>query len=287
MTVQRNGDVVQSLRGKTVLVTGAAQGIGLSMTRRLHAAGASLVLVDVAKGPLHSLTAEIRDQGGHVLSKPMDVSNRDDVLALCDEVTTKFAGVDVLVNNAAIGPERNNPAYLLKRPKFWTTPDELWLSMMRINVFGPQLMTRVFVRQMIDRGWGRIVNLTTSLDTMYRQGIGAYGPCKAALEAASRIMHQDLEGTGVTVNVLLPGGPVNTQMVPPDCGLKQEDLIQPEQMTAPLMWLCSEDSDGVSGLRFVARKWDESLAPAQRVEEATAPIAWPQLGAQSQFPVRS
>ncbi|MFB9127539.1 SDR family oxidoreductase [Paraburkholderia dipogonis] len=277
-------DTTRFLRGKTVLITGAAQGIGLALTRHLNAAGANLVLVDIAKSALGEVTEEMRSQGGHVLAKHMDVANRDCVMDLAEEVEAHFPSVDVLVNNAAIGPERNNPAYLREKPKFWTTPDELWLSMLRINVFGPQLLSRVFVSQMFERGWGRIVNVTTSLDTMYRQGIGAYGPCKAALEAASRIMYQDLEGTGVTVNVLVPGGPVKTQMVPMDCGLNPSDLIQPEQMSSPLLWLCNNASDGYSGMRIVAREWDESLPLQRRLEQASAPIAWPQLGAQSRFP---
>jgi 3-oxoacyl-[acyl-carrier protein] reductase len=272
---------MENLTGKTVLVTGAALGIGRTFSIGLHEAGANLVLVDVLREPLMDLAAQL---GSLAMGVPMDISDVAAARRLHDEVREKFGAVDVLVNNAAIGPEKNSARYLIDKPKFWSTPDDLWLAMLRVNVFGAQLMTRTFVQGMIERGWGRIVNITTSLDTMYRQGIGAYGPCKAALEAATRIMAQDLEGSGVTANVLVPGGPVNTRMVPQDNGLPQETLIQPEQMLTPLLWLCTDEANGCNAIRIVARNWKSEEPLALRLRNATAPVAWPQLGAQSVFP---
>lgn len=280
-------NVQSDLRGKTVLVTGAAMGIGRTFALGLAQSGAALVLVDVAKEPLAETASEVDQLGVPVLSVAIDISHPQDVLALEQSIRQRFGGVDVLVNNAAIGPEKNSPRYLVDKPKFWTTPDELWLAMLRVNVFGAQLMARTFVPGMLDREWGRIVNITTSLDTMYRPGIGAYGPCKAALEALTRIMAQDLEDTGVTANVLVPGGPVNTRMVPQDSGLSPKDLIQPEQMLSPLLWLCSSEASKVTATRIIAQKWNDNLPIEQRLQAASAPVAWPQLGAQSLFPTAS
>ncbi|KQX21370.1 SDR family NAD(P)-dependent oxidoreductase [Variovorax sp. Root434] len=276
---------VKELKGRTALVTGAAQGIGLSIAQRFAAAGANLVLVDVADHELQQVATHLRERGAGVVAKVMDIADRPSAQALHAELDGASIGVDILINNAAIGPERNDPAYLVAKPKFWSTPDALWLEMLRVNVFGAQLLSTVFAPDMVRRGWGRIINVSTSLDTMYRQGIGPYGPCKAALEASSRIMFQDLQGTGVTVNVLLPGGPVNSRMVPADCGIDPEDLIQPDQLAKPALWLCSNEANDVTGLRLVARHWDSRLSPQERLATATAPIAWPQLGAQSHIPV--
>lgn len=276
-----------NLSGKTVLVTGAALGIGRSLAMGLHAAGANLVLVDVLRDAVEEVRIDIEARGGNALAAVMDISDAEAAHALCNTVRQMFGRVDVLVNNAAIGPEKNSPRYLAEKPKFWTTRDDLWLAMLRVNVFGAQLMTRVFVHDMLSQGWGRIINITTSLDTMYRPGIGAYGPCKAALEALTRIMAQDLESTGVTANVLVPGGPVNTRMVPTESGLSQSDLIQPAQMQAPLLWLCTDEANSVNGMRFIAQKWDGDAPIDVRLRDATAPVAWPQLGAQSVFPTAS
>ena len=100
-------------------------------------------------------------------------------------------------------------------------------------------------------------------------------------------MAQDLAGTGTTANVLVPGGPVNTRMVPLESGLTQGDLIQPEQMQGPLLWLCTDEANGFNGMRIVAQKWNSDRPVADRLRDATAPVAWPQLGAQSHFPTAS
>ena len=275
---------MHSLEGRTVLITGAALGIGRSLAIALAKARAALVLVDIAADALASTASSIEKFGGRVLVKATDVTDADSVAALREESRHAFGGVDVLVNNAAIGPHVVSPRYLIDKPKFWTISDDIWLGMLRVNVFGPQLMTRHFVVDMLKRGWGRIVNITTSLDTMYRSGTGGYGPCKAALEAATRIMAQDLADTGVTANVLVPGGPVNTRMVPEESGFSKDELIQPGQMNDPLLWLCSDESNGINGIRIVARKWRVDQPLERRLAEATAPVAWPQLGSQSEFP---
>ncbi len=138
-------------------------------------------------------------------------------------------------------------------------------------------MAKTCAPYMIKKGWGRIINVTTSLDTMYRAGVGAYGPTKAALEAHTRIMAQDLEGTGVTANILIPGGPVNTRMIPETPGVPRENLIQPTVMQKPVVWLASNDSNGVSAMRFIAALWDESLPRDMRIDKAGAPAAWTQI----------
>jgi NAD(P)-dependent dehydrogenase (short-subunit alcohol dehydrogenase family) len=273
-----------SQKGKTALLTGAGQGIGRSLAVGLAEAGLNLVIVDIDGDALKETATQVERQGGRVLPKVMDVTDAAAASALQAEASLAFGCVDVLVNNAAVGPERISARYLTERPKFWDVSDELWLLMLRVNVFGPQLLARTFVKGMLQKRWGRIINITTSLDTMYRQGVGGYGPCKAALEAATRIMAQDVEGTGVTANVLVPGGPVNTRMIPSENGLPADQLIQPQQMCAPLIWLCSDDSNQSNGIRVIANKWKIELPLERRLAEATAPTAWPQLGAQSAFP---
>ena len=149
---------------------------------------------------------------------------------------------------------------------------------MDTNAAGPQLVAAAAVPHMLQNGWGRIINITTALDAMYVPGMGAYGPSKAALEAHTAIMAKDLEGTGITANVLIPGGPANTRMIPDATGIPRDALIQPEDMQAPAIWLSSDESDGYSGMRFIAGHWDEGL------EKASAPCAWPQLGKQAILP---
>jgi len=122
---------------------------------------------------------------------------------------------------------------------------------------------------------------------MIRSGSPTYGPSKAALEAMSAIMAKDLDGTGVTVNVLVPGGVTNTPMVPHESGFERERMIQPEVMAPPLLWLVSDAAAEVTGRRFLAVHWDPKLPPPEAADKAGAPVAWTSIATMPIEPARS
>lgn len=124
---------------------------------------------------------------------------------------------------------------------------------------------------MVARRFGRIVNVTTSLSTMIRGGVTPYGGTKASLEAHSAIMAQDLEGTGVTVNVLVPGGASDTAMIPQSYTSDRASLVAPRVMGPPLLWLLSDQASAISGRRIMAARWN----PAAPSDIPAA--AWPDL----------
>ena len=274
------------LEGKVVLMTGAGRGMGREMSLALAEAGAKVAMIDIDEDVLTDAARDTEAAGGQGCTLPIvcDVTDADRAAATLDEILSRFGRLDMLVNDAVVGPERIGDHFFHAPPKFWELGDALWRQMLEVNVYGPQLMARTVVPTMLEAGWGRIVNVTTSLNTMYRAGAGAYGPSKAALEAHTHIMAHDLEGTGVTANVLIPGGPVNTRMIPVASGVDRDELIQPTVMREPVVWLCSDDSDGVNGTRFIALRWDPALPRGERIEAAGAPVAWTQLGAQSVQP---
>ena len=274
------------LEGKAVLMTGAGRGMGREMSLALAEAGAKVAMIDIDEDVLMAAARDVEKAGGQGCALPIvcDVTAAEAAANALDEMLARFGRIDMLVNDAVVGPERIGDNFFHDPPKFWELDDGLWRQMLDVNIYGPQLMARTVTPAMLEAGKGRIVNVTTSLNTMYRAGAGAYGPTKAALEAHTRIMAHDLDGTGVTANVLIPGGPVNTRMIPVASGVDREALIQPTAMRAPVVWLCSDDSDGVSGMRFIAIRWDPSLPREARIEAAGAPVAWPQLGAQSVQP---
>lgn len=276
------------LRGKVVMMTGAGRGMGRAMSLGLARAGACVAMIDIDEDVLVAAAAEAAEIGGQGCALPIvaDVANRERARRAVALAIEHFGHLDALVNDAVVGPQRIGGNFLVNKPRFWELNDDLWRQMLEVNVFGPQLMAKCVAPHMIERGWGRIVNITTSLDTMYMSGAGAYGPCKAALEAHTRIMAQDLEGSGVTANVLIPGGPVNTRMIPRDSGIPRDRLIQPTVMQDPIVWLCSKDSDGINGMRFIAALWDGAKSRKENIETAGAPVAWPQLGAQAIYPDR-
>jgi NAD(P)-dependent dehydrogenase (short-subunit alcohol dehydrogenase family) len=116
---------------------------------------------------------------------------------------------------------------------------------------------------------------------MIRPSWTPYGPSKAALEAASANWAGDLKDTGVTVNVLIPGGPADTNFVPGISDEERAKLVQPDVMGAPVKWLLSSASDGVTARRFLASNWDDTLPVNDAAEQASAPIAWQSLGRQA------
>jgi NAD(P)-dependent dehydrogenase (short-subunit alcohol dehydrogenase family) len=273
---------------RVAIVTGAAGGIGTAMTRALLTAGIHVAGVDRDREPLEALAANAREVGkaADLLTIQTDLT-RD---AAAEEITKaardRFGRIDILVNNAGIGPGAIRPDSWQRPLKFWEITPDQWRRFVAVHTTAPFALTNAVVLDMMRRGWGRIVNVTTSLGTMLNAGNPTYGPSKAALEALSAIMAKDLDGTGVTVNVLVPGGVTNTPMISDEAGFDRDKLIQPEVMVAPLLWLVS-DAAKVTGRRFLGVHWDAALPPEQAAEKSGAPVAWTSIATMPITPSRS
>jgi NAD(P)-dependent dehydrogenase (short-subunit alcohol dehydrogenase family) len=261
---------------RAAIVTGAAGGIGRALVKGLLGAGIGVAAVDRTREGLDAVTAAAREQGGegNLLTIEADLSRDGAVSDIVQQARGRFGAIDILVNNAGIGQATLRPGNWQQPLRFWDITADQWRQFVAVHTTAPLLLAQAVVPEMMQRKWGRIVNVTTSLGTMIRSGSPTYGPSKAALEAFSAIMSKDLDGSGVTVNVLVPGGVTNTPMVPMESGFERQDMIQPEVMAPPLVWLVSDAAGGVSGRRFLAVHWDPALAPAQAAEKAGAPVAW-------------
>jgi 3-oxoacyl-[acyl-carrier protein] reductase len=267
------------LDGRVALVTGAARGLGKAMAWGLARAGASVVLADVDPTALAIAAASLERQGGEgrIVSAPCDIVKRADCERAVRSAVDAFGDLHILVNNAGRGPNHVTSSPETKSLKFWEADPGRWGEVIGTNVVGTFLMSRAAAPQMIRGGWGRIVNVTTSLSTMQRKANSPYGVSKVAIEGETLIWAQDLAGTGVTVNSLIPGGAADTEFVSPhtraaaDAGTLK--LVSPSVMVPPLLWLVSSLSDGVTGARFVGKLWDEQLPVEEAVEKAReAPV---------------
>jgi 3-oxoacyl-[acyl-carrier protein] reductase len=208
---------------------------------------------------------------GQVYPVISDASRESDCTALVREVQEQLGPVDVLVNNAGRGMRYVSERFMVEPTRFWETDPETWRMVIDTNVNGPFFLARAVTPGMISRGWGRIINISMNHETMRRVGFSPYGPSKAALESETIIWAQDLAGTGVTVNALLPGGASLTGMIPDEVppALRQK-LLMPEIMVPPLLWLVSP----VTGRRLVATRWRTDLGGRDAAEAATDQAGW-------------
>ena len=276
------------LTGKVAIVTGAGSPIGLgrAMTLALVRAGARVAMLDVSEAWLEQTANDVQEVGGDscVLTQVCDVSDPDSAEEAVRKTIAGLGGLHILINNAGIiNPSGHG---IGKRTNFWDITPETWSKIVAVNSSGPFHMARASVGHMVAQKWGRVIGVTTSIDSMYREGMCPYGPAKAGHEALVALMARELERTGVTANVLIPGGATDTNILPQDLCYDRALLIRPEVMQAPAVWLASEESKGTNGQRFIAYDWDESLPIEQRLKKAGAPAAWPQLGKQGIIPWR-
>ncbi|HVB78949.1 MAG TPA: SDR family NAD(P)-dependent oxidoreductase [Candidatus Binataceae bacterium] len=277
----------RALDGKVAIVTGAASPIGLGREVALAfvKAGARVAMVDVDQAGLEARLAELRALAGPHCAAAL-VTDTSDPVAVDEAVRRTIAdlgGLHIVVNNAGLHHSRLSDSRGLD-VSFWEVSPATWSRVIAVNLSGPFFLARAAVGHLRAQKWGRIIGVTTSLDTMYRKGGAPYGPSKAAHEAFIATIAQDLEGSGVTANVLVPGGAANTNMIPAGAPFDRAKLIQPSVMQAPAVWLASAASDGLNGRRLIAFHWDERLPLKERLEKASAPAAWPQLGAQAVLP---
>src|ERR1700676_34733 len=263
------------LSGKTAIVTGAGRGLGRSMALGLARAGANVVLTAARNRREIDLVAEEAAKcpgAGAVRQVLADVASEEDCQRVVSETVREFGGVHILVNNAGRGMRFVSEKFFDTPTKFWETDPAVWRMIIDTNVNGPFLMSRAAVPHMMTQRWGRIINISINHETMRRAGFSPYGPSKAALESETIIWAQDLAGTGVTVNALLPGGATATGMVPSDFAPSR--LLDPPIMVPPLLWLASEAAGQVTGARIVANLWDPSLPPERAAEKARGASGW-------------
>jgi gluconate 5-dehydrogenase len=249
---------MQSLDGTRVVVTGGTSGLGYAMARSLVIAGARVTITSRRGARAEATARELHPQAVGV---EMDVRDEQSVATGVERVYGCLGGIDMLVNNAGIGMLSVNPRFPDYVQPFWEVSARGFRDVFETKVTGSFLVARAVVPAMVDAGSGRIVNISMSESTMTRRGFVPYGPSGAAVEALSRIMAAELAETTVTVNMLLPGGPTATGMVPENVSAEfRSRLLDPEIVGPPIVWLASKEAEGVHNERIVASEFSDWLA---------------------------
>jgi NAD(P)-dependent dehydrogenase (short-subunit alcohol dehydrogenase family) len=244
------------LTGIRALVTGGTSGLGLAMADALARAGAAVALT--------SRSAERAEETAAALPAAIGIAAdaRDEaaVARAVDEAWSRLGGIDLLVNNAGLGMKTVNPRFMTEPLGFWQVPVDGFQAVLGTDLTGYFLMAREVVPRMLAAGGGRIVNISMNHATMNRRGFVPYGPARAGAEALSRIMAADLTGTGITVNILLPGGATLTGMMPPEKDRPPHlAALDPAVMGPPIVWLASPQARDVHDERIVAADFAEWL----------------------------
>jgi len=266
-----------SRRSRVVLLTGAAGGIGCAITDALLVAGHSVAAVDRDQAALGRLSA--RHGGANDRLQPIvsDLATAAGCQSAVAAARARFGAIEAVINNAGIGMSSIRPDAELRAPGIDELTPEIWDGFMAIFVRAPLMLVRAALPDMRGGGFGRIVNNTTSYVTMLR--VLPYGAAKAALESMSAVWAKELDGSGVTVNVLVPGGPTDTPLIADGSGWPRDRMLRPQIMGPPAAWLVSDEASEFSGRRITAARWDAKLKPADAAARASRAIGWPELSA--------
>jgi short-subunit dehydrogenase len=185
---------MSKLAGKSVLITGAANGIGRCTAHEFAKAGSQLILTDIDAKALEELAAKLRADGTSVTTHVVDVGDRAQVEKMAADVLAQFGGLDVLINNAGVG----------HLGELADTPIETWEKLVRINLWGPLYHVYAFLPKMIERHAGQIVNVSSGQAFFRLPTWGAYAAIKLALGGFSEILHYEVRKHGVHVTTVYP-----------------------------------------------------------------------------------
>jgi NAD(P)-dependent dehydrogenase (short-subunit alcohol dehydrogenase family) len=268
---------------RVAIVTGGLRGLGRAMALGLAREGHSVLAIghiDADVAEIEAATAGA-NFSGHVLPLVADLRQP----AECDRVMAtaqqRFGTPQILVNNAGLTFTTIDPARFRRAEpqKFWQVPDDIVQAVMETNYIAADQMARRVAPRMVEEGWGRIVNVTTKLDTMNRPHTSPYGASKAALEMATEVWAKEVGDTGLTINIVNPGAGANTPGMAEEMRAMSHDgrtprLVEPEEMVPPLLYVVSRDADTVNGWRFDANLWDTALPPAEAARRAGRPAGF-------------
>ena len=269
---------------RVALVTGGLRGLGRAMTFGLARAGHRVAAVGHIAGDVAEIEAEaaaLGNIGGAVWPLVADLRQAGECDRVVAETRARFGKIDILVNNAGLTFTYIDPARY-RRPTiqhFWEVSDEIVDNVIATNVLAGDRLSRRVAAAMVEAGWGRIVNVTTKLDTMNRLGTHPYGASKAALEMATEVWAKEIEGTGLTINIVNPGAGANTPGMAEEARAASRDgrmarLVEPDEMVPPLLYVVSREADQVNGYRFDANLWDTALSPAEAAKRAGRPAGF-------------
>lgn len=237
------------MANKVALVTGGQAGIGAACAKRLARDGVAIGVLDLTADLCADTVAAIKEAGGEAIALGADISDRAQVKAAVAKLREAFGPVTILVNNAGI----------TDFVPFEEITEARWEVVYRINVLGQIIVAQEVLGDMKAKGWGRIVNISSSSGQTGAVGMCTYSSSKGAVITLTRSMAQELGPLGITVNNIPPGSVMGTIMseanrdkfqIPTEMLLQAipvRRMGEPNDIANACAWLCHEDSGYVNG----------------------------------------
>jgi 2-hydroxycyclohexanecarboxyl-CoA dehydrogenase len=235
-----------SLAGKVAVITGGASGIGLAISQRFARDGAAVAVWDIDEAKVQETVAELTAAGHKAIGSRVDVSKRDQIDAAVEQVRAAFGPVSILVNNAGISN------YI----PFLEMTEEAWDRMITINLKGVFLCTQAVLPGMLEAGWGRIVNISSSSTQSGSPKMSHYVASKGGVIGFTKALAVEFADKGITVNNVPPGfvdTPLLRATLPEEAVRVQIDrspmkkIGRPEDIAAACAFLASDDAGYITG----------------------------------------
>lgn len=236
------------LTGRTALITGSGQGVGAGIARALAEQGANIVINDYFPERAEAMAEELKSAGFNAVACPFDVTDIDAVKTGVAKAEAELAPIDILINNVGTLPHGMMPT------PFLDTPEELWKKHIDNNLYGTLNATRAVVGGMKQRGWGRIIAISSDAGRLGHYGSSVYGAAKAGMEGFMRTIAKEFGRSGVTANSIVLG---LIDTVPEDFSKGAEKYFTvgrigtPEDIAAAAVYLVSEEAGWVTGHSLV------------------------------------
>ena len=244
------------LDNKVALVTGAGRGIGRAIALAFAREGAHVAVAARTVAEIEQVAAEVTARGRSAAALTVDLADRAATIGLPERVARHFPAVDILVNNAGIGSN-------VSPRRIADYDNDFWDLSVTINLTAPYLLTKALVPAMLERGWGRVINMASVAGKRGLLAAGAYTATKHGLIGLTRTAALETAGSGVTINAICPGATRTIMLLrrlKVDAELRGETvaeveanvnpigrLLEPEEIAELAVYLASDDARGMTG----------------------------------------